>query len=77
MRSRDRFLSLAFLAASTACCTCSMVWMRPMAFNSSSQADCIPSEMRLKPARRKARRAFQSPVESGLASKVISASLST
>ena len=63
-----QILNLGFRAASTACWTCSMVWTRPMVRSSSSQADCIPKEIRLKPQRRKARRAFQSPAESGLAS---------
>ena len=48
-----------------------------MAASSSSLADCIPRERRLNPARRSARRAFQSPAESGLASRVISASWAT
>ena len=68
---------MAIRAAATAESTCSHVWTRPMRRSMASSAACTPSEMRLKPALRKARSAFQSPALSGLASSVISASGAT
>ena len=65
--------NLALRQAATASCTCCHVWMRPKARRQASSVDWTPREMRLKPARRSVRRAFQSPALSGLASSVISA----
>ena len=73
MRSRLTSGNLALRQAATASCTCCHVWMRPKARRQTSSVDWTPREMRLKPARRSARRAFQSPALSGLASSVISA----
>ena len=61
------------VTAWSVCCT---VWGRWTASSSAGSADCIPREMRLKPARRSRRRERRSTL-SGLASRVISASLST
>ena len=76
MRSRETFSKPQTRAICTACRACSKLWGRPSFCSTSSRSDWTPRDMRLKPS---ARSFFSrlSETESGLASKVISASLST
>ncbi|CAB4557142.1 unannotated protein [freshwater metagenome] len=72
IKSRD-VLKPRSLAIFRAIATFSGLWVRSNVFNTSGTADCIPIEILLKPADRKEAR-LSLVTESGLASKVISAS---